>query len=272
MSLQDEFKEMVIQLTEHFRMPVIENVFFPPLYKGSQPRDAEFMAISLEGGAGGLSYVLVPDSGRAAYSALQPADFIGKDPQKYALEFGTADPVRQMLSLAALNAICQQAMLESHFEVDSTTDSVGLLSISQHDRVGMVGLFSPLLKTIRKAGAHLVIIEKKPALIEKFPQLPITLDAAELQSCNKVLCTSTTILNHSLEDILAHCSPDALISVIGPTAGYFPDPLFARGVDIVGGRVVTDGALLIERLEQRQRWGDVTRKVCFSRETYAGIL
>ena len=272
MCLKDEFRKIVTKLTANFSMPPIENVFFPPFYTGGQPRDAEFMAISLQGGAAGLSYVLVPDNKKPSYSSLQPADFIGKDPQKYAAEFGTADPIKQMISLAAINAICQQVMLETHFKVDSTTDSVGLLSISEHDRVGMVGLFSPLIKTVRHANAQLVIIEKKASLIEKFPHLPITLDATELQACNKILCTSTTILNNSLDEILAHCSPDALISVVGPTAGYFPDPLFARGVDMVGGRVVKNGALLIERLEQKKRWGDATQKICFCKETYAGIM
>lgn len=263
---------MIERLTGMFTMPPIEQVFFPPLHKGGQPRDAEFMGLSLEGGAGGLSYVLVPESGAACYAALQPTDFVGKSPHECALEFGTTDPVRQMISLAAINAICQQVMLTTCFEVDSTTDSVGLLAISKGDRVGMVGLFMPLLKTIQKEKAELVIVEKKGSLIEKFPHLPITLEPSELRTCNKILCTSTTILNNSLDDILAHCSPDALISVVGPTAGYFPDPLFARGVDVVGGRMVTDGAVLIKRLEQKERWGDITRKVCFNKKTYAGMV
>jgi uncharacterized protein (DUF4213/DUF364 family) len=63
-------------------------------------------------------------------------------------------------------------------------------------------------------------------LIQKYPELPVTLDVTELSTCNKILCTSTTILNNSLEEILNHCAPDALVSIIGPTAGYFPDPLF----------------------------------------------
>jgi uncharacterized protein (DUF4213/DUF364 family) len=101
---------------------------------------------------------------------------------------------------------------------------------------------------------------------------PIVWLDAILQTCNKVLCSGTTISNNSLDDILTHCSQDALISVVGPTAGYFPDPLFARGVDVVGGRVVKDGDMLIQRLEQRKRWGETTEKVCFRKETYAGII
>jgi uncharacterized protein (DUF4213/DUF364 family) len=272
MGLKDEFRKMVTELTTKFTLPPIANVFFPPFYKGGQPKDAQFMAISLEGGATGISFVLLPDEKMEEYTALQPPDFVEKNPRGFALEFGNDDPIKEMISLATINAICQHVMRGTNFAVDSATDSLGLLSVSAGDRVGMVGLFFGLIKTIKKAGAELVVIEKKDQLIQKYPNLPITLDATKLRTCNKILCTSTTILNNSLDEILAHCSPDAFVSIIGPTAGYFPDPLFARGVDVVGGRVVKNGALFLQLLAERKRWGDTTQRTCFQKETYAGII
>jgi uncharacterized protein (DUF4213/DUF364 family) len=133
-------------------------------------------------------------------------------------------------------------------------------------------LFSGLIKPIKKAKAELVVIEKNKQLIQKFPDLPISMDATKLSTCNKILCTSTTILNNSLDEILAHCSPDAFVSIIGPTAGYFPDPLFARGVDVVGGRIVKNGELFLQLLAEKKRWGDATQRTCFQSQTYAGII
>jgi uncharacterized protein (DUF4213/DUF364 family) len=79
-------------------------------------------------------------------------------------------------------------------------------------------------------------------------------------------------LNNSLDEILTHCSPDACVSIIGPSAGYFPDPLFARGVDVVAGRVVKNGAQFLQLLAEKKRWGDATQRTCFKKETYAGII
>ena len=62
-----------------------------------------------------------------------------------------------------------------------------------------------------ETGAELIIIEKNDRLIHKFPNLPITLDVKKLSPCNKILCTGTTILNNSLDEVLAHCSPDAFV-------------------------------------------------------------
>ena len=136
----------------------------------------------------------------------------------------------------------------------------------------MVGLFSGLIKTINKAGAELVVIEKDEKFIQEFPNLPITLDPTKLRSCNKILCTSTTILNNSLDEILAHCSPNAFVSIIGPTAGYFPDPLFARGIDVVGGRIVKNGPHFLQLLAERKRWGEATQRICFQKKSYASII
>ncbi len=263
---------MVNEITTKFTLPPIASIFFPPFYKGGQPKDAQFMAISLEGGATGISFVLLPDEKMEEYTALQPSAFVEKNPRGFALEFGNDDPVKEMIGLASINAICQHVMKETNFAVDSATDSLGLLSVSSGDRVGMVGLFSGLIKTIKKANAELVVIEKNEHLIQKFPDLPITLDATKLGKCNKILCTSTTILNNSLDEILAHCSPDAFVSIIGPTAGYFPDPLFARGVDVVGGRIVKNGAQFLQLLAEKKHWGDATQRTCFQKKTYAGII
>jgi uncharacterized protein len=270
MSLKNEFRKMIEKLSSRFTIPSVSTLFFPPFFKGGQQKDAQFMALGLEGGAVGISYLLLPDEKMEDYAILKPDDFIGKTPENLAFEFGSKDPIKEMISLAAINAICQHIMKTTRFKVESATDSLGLLAISKGDRIGMVGLFSGLVKTIRDAGAQLIVIEKNELLIKKYPDLPITLDAGRLKSCNKVLCTSTTILNNSLDGILDNCSSEAFVSIIGPTAGYFPDPLFARGVDVVGGRVVKDGDLFMELLSQGKRWGTATKRTCFQKETYTG--
>ena len=272
MGLKGEFKKLITDLTTKFTLPPIADIFLPPFHTGGQPKDAQFMAIGLEGGAVGVSYVLLPDTKREEYTALQPPDFVGKDPRRFALEFGHDDPLKEMIGLAAINAICQHVMRETDFAVDSATDSLGLLTVSEGDRVGMVGLFYGLIKTIKEANAELVVIEKNEQLIQKYPDLPITMDASQLSTCNKVLCTSTTIMNNSLDEILAQCSPDAFVSIIGPTAGYFPDPLFARGVDVVGGRIVKNGELFLQQLAEKKRWGEATQRTCFQKETYTGVI
>ena len=272
MSLKDEFTNMAVALTTKFRVPKILNIYFPPRTDKTQSKNSMFIAMALEGWAIGISYVLLPEERMEEYAELKTSDFIGRHPVDFALEFGDKNPVKNMIALAALNAICQYIIKHTGFSMDFATDSLGLLNVSKGDRVGMVGLFPPLVKMIKKADAELVVIEKKEKLIEQFPNLHITLNPTELRQCNKVLCTSTTILNNTLDNILENCASNARVSVIGPTAGYFPDPLFKLGVDVVGGTMIKDGNLFFSLIAEGERWGPATQKFCFQKNSYEGMV
>jgi len=270
MSIMTEIRDIALTLAARYPIPKIAGIVFPPLCAAPPPPDCEFMALALEGGAGGVSYVLLDADRAADYAVLQSQDFIGNRPEQLAEDFGCGDPLADMLGLAAINALCQQVMRASGKIPDAAADSIGLLNPAAGDRVGMVGFFPPLLKYLNHPDIELVIVEKNLALYERYPKLPITLDPAALQSCNKVLCTSTTVLNDTLEGVLQNCTSAKHISVLGPTAGYFPDPLFKRGVDVLGGRMVNDGMLLLKLVAEGKRWGEATRKLCFQAGVYAG--
>lgn len=271
MRIMTEVRDMALGLASRFQIPKIVGIVFPPFYEEGQPMDCEFMAMALEGGAGGISYVLLPESSAGEYRALKPQDFIGTRPEQYAEAFGGSDPVQNMLGLAAVNAICQHVMRISGCSPGVATDSLGLMNVEDNDRVGMVGFFPPLLKYLRNSKAELIIVEKNERLIDKYPQLHVTLDITELNRCNKVICTSTTLLNDTLDEVLQQCTAAEHISVLGPTAGYFPDPLFARGVHVLGGRIVNDGMLLLQLIAERKRWGAATQKLCFQACDYNGV-
>jgi uncharacterized protein (DUF4213/DUF364 family) len=271
MSIMTNMRELALGLAARYPMPRLAGIVFPPFYPGGQPKDCEFMALALEGGAGGISFVLLPDSSAADYAALEPQALTGSRPEQLAEGFGGSDPVQNMLGLAAINAICQQVMRLTGNAPGVATDSLGLMQLEDGDRVGMVGLFPPLLKYLQGSQADLVIVEKNPQLKERYPKLPVTLDLTALRGCNKVLCTGTTVQNGSLDEVLQQCPAAEHISVLGPTAGYFPDPLFARGVHVLGGRLVNDGQLLLQLIAKRQRWGAATQKLCFQADQYDGF-
>ena len=271
MNIMLELKELAIRIASGLEMAPISAMVLPPYSEAGQARNREFMALALESGAGGLSYVLIPESCAESYRSLQPREFIGVQPEVFAAKFGGSDPLENMIGLAAINAICQHAMRLDKIPLDQNSDSLGLMKLQDGDRIGMVGLFPPLLKYMKKADVELVVIEKNPKLIDKVPGVRVTLDERELNHCNKVLCTSTTVLNGSLDHILDQCRQAEHITVLGPSTGFYPDPLFARGVDVVGSRFVIDAPLLLSRIELGQKWGAATQKLCFQRSNYLGI-
>jgi hypothetical protein len=78
-------------------------------------------------------------------------------------------------------------------------------------------------------------------------------------------------MNNTLDEVLACCNPAAHIALIGPTASCLPDPLFERGVDVVGGTTVVDLDHLLPRLEAGESWANSTVKYCICKKHYPGI-
>ena len=182
-----------------------------------------------------------------------------------------AHALRRTLGFAACNALSRTVMDGMGFAPPRATDSIGGIAPQTGDHVGMVGLFSPLLKQVTAAGARLTVIELNPDYAGHYDGYRVTLDAAELEACNKVLSTSTILLNHTVDAMLAHCRRAERIVLIGPSAGCLPDPLFARGVTVVGGSWVTDHAGFIDALRRGDSWSAFAYKFALAAADWPGL-
>ena len=246
------------------RPPPVARIFLPPPGPGPEGR-GEFCAVQLRDGSTGLAYVLL-EGARERLAALSAAPLAGRDAADLAQGLEGGDPAERSLGLAALNALTRHLYDRAGFAPDLARDSLGDVSLAPGDRLGMVGYFPPLVRRAREAGVPLLVLELKSELVQESPGLTVTLDPARLAECTRVVCTSTTLLNRSLEALLAHARGCREFALVGPSAGCVPDPLFARGVTAIGGAWIRDPALLIGRMERGERWGDATAKSSLRRD------
>lgn len=239
-----------------------------PAWQENPGRDAEFCAVRLADGSVGTAYVLLEDTlariqgrrGAAPGSALELAQ-----------GFAAGDPVHRALGLAAINALSQALFRRAGFVPDFATNSLGSLDLGPGDRLGMIGLFPPLVERVRARGIPLTVIELQARLVREEPGFAVTLDPARLAACNKIVSTSTVLLNDSLDGVLEHARHAEQFVIIGPSAGCAPDPLFARGVTAVGGSLVTDADAFMRRAAAAEPWGDAARKYHIARDGYPGF-
>src|SRR5260370_7857238 len=63
-----------------------------------------------------------------------------------------------------------------------------------------------------------------------------------------LLITGATLLNDTLEDLLALARPDARVTVLGPTVGMLPDAFLARGADVLGSVRITQPDAFLDLL------------------------
>lgn len=251
-------------------MPRIRWVYIPNP-EPAPNREAEFGLIGLEDGSGGFFYAWLGEGQSRLRERFDPAKVISRSPLELVGLYQSVDEGQRSIGLAAINAISQHVLQISGFELDTSTDSMAHLSFASDDRVGMVGLFPSLAKQLCVQGVCLVVVERKPHLVQTDQEFEVTLDASRLSDCNKVLCTGATLLNDTLDDILGHCRSADAIALIGPTASCLPDPLFERGIDVVGGAVVTDMEELLHRMERNESFGSTVQKYAIRHQDYPGI-
>lgn len=272
MTITSEFLEIIQKISKKITLPSIQDVFFPKITTKNEltSKKTNFGAIRLTDGSIGVVYLGLSPEVKELGSSMVKSELINKNPIELAQKFGSSNNFEKTLGLGAINAISQYIFRHSNFPFDITTDSLGLLNIKQGDRPGMVGFFQPLISQLKKMGINVIIIEKKEHLVKKTENWEVTLDPSRLTECNKILITSTTVLNESIDEILKFCSQAEKISMIGPTAGFLPDPLFKRGLNIVGGSFISNSNLFMELIQKQERWGPSTKKYCIQQNTYPG--
>ena len=188
-----------------------------------------------------------------------------------ARSFAGADPVARALAFAAINALSQQLFTRAQWVPSASGDPLGAIDPRPGEHIGMIGLFTPLIPMIERSGARLTVLELKHVLAREAANYRVTLDPADLASCEKVVSTCTVILNDTLDDVLVACRNARRFAIVGPTASCVPDPLFARGVDTLGGRRVSDRERFLEAFRSGGKWGAYASKYVLARERYPGI-
>src|SRR5690606_36756130 len=242
-----------------------------PLAAEEGSRESEFCGVELDDGSIGLSFVLLGDT-FARLRRENPAESVrGMPALELARAYLDADPVRRTLGFAAINAISQRFFREAGYALDTATDSIGSLDPQPGERIGMVGLFGPLVPRIVDAGASLVVLELQSRLAGERDGWRVTLDPAELADCSKVLSTTTVLLNDTLDRVLDAARGARWLALVGPGGGCIPDDLFARGVTLLGGTTVVDREGLADAVARGDAWGRFARKYVIARDRYPGF-
>lgn len=242
-----------------------------PWRQDQTARDAEFCALELEGGAIGFSFVRLGGVEAALRARFDPAAFAGMEALLLARGYAGSDPAAKAIGFAAINALSQQLFARAGWAPAAADDSLGAIEPARGEHIGMIGLFRPLIARVGAAGARLTVLELRPELAGEHEGYRVTLDPAELASCDKIMSTCTVMLNDTLDAVLAACSNSRHIAIIGPTAGCVPDPLFARGVDTLGGRRVFDAPGFLDAFHQGRKWGSYAGKYVIARQNYPGV-
>jgi len=221
-----------------------------------------FTGVKLSDGSGGICATLnkdVPDAVCCPSSSAQihpPGKIRGHQAVEFLDDLTARSPLRRILAIAALSALCaaaRKAEPPTAYTIRRGVDALDAVEVPRDAHVVIVGAFVPVIKAMKARGQSFRILEQDPATL-KADEMPFYAPAGqapvEVPKADVLFVTGTTLINDTLEPILAAAKPGAKIVVVGPTASLSPEPLFRRGVSLVGGVDVTDPDLLLDLLAE----------------------
>jgi len=271
MSFAEEYIAQLERFAARSALPRVRALHLPPEYVPGAENKGEFCALELEDGSLGLAFVLLGDTLEQLRAGREGFGLAGADALALARRYAQVDAVERTLGFAAANALTRCFFDRAGYVPEASADSIGQLDPQAGERIGMIGLFTPIVERIVKSGAELVVVELKPGLAGERGGYRVTLDPTELASCAKVVSTTTLLLNDTLDAMLAHCRAARWFAMIGPSAGCLPDDLFARGVTLVGGSWVNNRDGFVDALCRGEPTSRHTRKFSIAAAGYPGF-
>ena len=164
--------------------------------------------------------------------------------------------IRRAVGIATVNALgdcCWQRRPHPDVELRHGIDAFDATEIRAGDKVVVVGAFVPFLKELKRRGQGFLVLEQDPATL-KADELPFFRPAEQaaqiLPDADVLLITGSTLVNNTLEDLLALTRPDARVTVVGPTVGMLPDAFLARGADVLGCVRITEPDAFLDLLAE----------------------
>ncbi len=153
------------------------------------------------------------------------------------------------VGMAAINALVAQPSLPT-VEINAEE---AILAAGADRTVALVGHF-PFVPRLREGVAQLHVLELDP----REGDLPAEAAPQVIPAADVVAITGMTLVNHTLESLLNLCTPGATVLVLGPSTPLSP-LLFARGVDLLAGSVVTDIEGVLRAVSQGANFRQVHR-------------
>jgi uncharacterized protein (DUF4213/DUF364 family) len=120
-------------------------------------------------------------------------------------------------------------------------------------RVAIVGHF-PFVERVRQAASECWVIELHPHPGD----LGAEWASEVLPQADVVALTGTSLINHTFDELIRLCRPDAFTLLLGPSAPLSP-LLSDAGVDCVSGTLVTEPERVLRSLSQGATFRQIKR-------------
>jgi uncharacterized protein len=215
-----------------------------------------YTAVRLENGGCGVAYTLHEKEYESCCVVPEAGRLTGRKVSELLPWMKQSDVTASAVGLAALNAILPMP------DDAEESDIAAMFPVRPEDTVGMVGYFRPLVEPLKRQAGKVYIFERKPD--PGYGILPETESRNLLPRCQVVILSATTLLNHTIDEILDLCGSAREIAILGPSTPFIPEVFGGHGVTMLSGLHVVDPDRILKIVSEgggTRQFGSSVRKL-----------
>ena len=202
-----------------------------------------YTAVQLENSQLGVAYNFLDgiSGGCSVYDGPRP--LAGQKASDLLRLFASENGLESALALA-----CANALFNTPDQAYTEGASVTQLDFQPSDRVAMIGNFSPIVNKIQPQVAAIEIFEREPQ-----PEKGIRgfIEAAEiLPQCDMALITSTTLINNTIDQVLALTTNCREVVMLGTSTPMSLEVFADTPVSLLSGIAVNDADGVLQAVSE----------------------
>ena len=216
-----------------------------------------YAAVRLDDGSCGLALTFREEAGDSC-SAVQKAGTVAGRPAAELVRWSFAlDTVTAAVGVATVNALVRPPADADEADV---RDAV---RVGRGDVVGMVGHFGPLVGMLEERAVTLHIFERRA--VDGPGVKPDWAAPLLLPECDVVIISGSTVVNRTVDELLARATRAREVVVVGPSTPMAPEVFEGRGVTLLSGTNVVEADQVLRVVSEgggTRQFGRAVQKLC----------
>ncbi|MGO8685505.1 MAG: Rossmann-like domain-containing protein [Thermoleophilia bacterium] len=202
-----------------------------------------YTAVLLDDQSLGVAYTVYSPAAAERLLLVGKGPLVGRSTSEVLTYLVSSDPRKVGLALAVANALVNRPSASYN-----DGDVLALLSLRADDRLAMVGFFAPLLAPLEKTVREVVIFERDASRSKR--ALPAEQALTELPSCDVAVITSSTLINGTLDRVLAAAANCREVALVGPSTPLVGEVFAALGVTLLSGTIATEPLSILQAVSE----------------------
>ena len=179
----------------------------------------ELMAVELDDGSLGLSYVLT-DRLQGQCKSLSESGQLGGLPAQDLADWALnrENDIKSGLGIAVLSAVAHHFYTEENLQ---QVDAGNAFSLDKNDVVGFIGYIAPIVKQVRPRVNRVIIFDKGKENFTK-EVCPSYQQKELLPLCDVIFISGSTLINHTIDSLMAYCQSARQTIITGLSTCLYP--------------------------------------------------